>query len=105
MFNLHHSSQVNRTTTVQNAVMNLLNDLYRLENVQNEHELLSFKLKETTESTMSAEERAFRMEELLKEEENRIHEVQKELARLREIQVCPLENMALSKQTVEERKL
>ena len=36
---------------------------------------------------MTAEERAFRMEELLKQEESRIHEVEKELSRLREIQV------------------
>ena len=37
---------------------------------------------------MTAEERAFAMEQLLKEEEVRIHQVEKELARLREIQVC-----------------
>lgn len=50
--------------------------------------MLNMKLKETIESTMTAEERAFAMEQLLKEEEARIHQVEKELARLREIQVC-----------------
>ncbi len=50
--------------------------------------MLNEKLKETIESTMTAEERAFAMEQLLKEEEDRIHRVANELARLREIQVC-----------------
>ena len=49
--------------------------------------MLNMRLKETIESTMTAEERAFAMEKLLKEEEARILQVEKELARLREIQV------------------
>jgi predicted transcriptional regulator len=56
--------------------------------VQSERDMLNQRLKETIESTMTAEERAFAMEQLLKEEEARIHQVEKELARLREIQVC-----------------
>ena len=62
-------------------------DLCRLSDVQNERDMLNLRLKETIESTMTAEERAFAMEQLLKEEETRIHQVEKELARLREIQV------------------
>lgn len=49
--------------------------------------MLNLKLKETIESTLTAEERTFAMEQLLKEEETRIHHVEKELARLRELQV------------------
>ena len=46
---------------------------------------------------MTAEERAFAMEELLKEEEARIHQVEKELARLREIQVRSVQNYITKK--------
>ena len=62
-------------------------DFCRLSDVQNERDMLNMRLKETIESTMTAEERAFAMEKLLKEEEARILQVEKELARLREIQV------------------
>ena len=40
-----------------------------------------------TDETLTAEEKAQRMDMLLKEEEARIYDVEKQLARLREIQV------------------
>ena len=42
------------------------------------------------DTTLSAEDRAYRLEEVLKKEEDRIHEAEKELNRLREKQVCDL---------------
>ena len=45
-------------------------------------------MKMAADTTLSAEDRAYRLEEVLKDEETRIHEVEKELNRLREKQVC-----------------
>ena len=47
-------------------------------------------LKIVADTTLSAEDRAYRLEEVLKKEEDRIHEVEKELNRLREKQVNDL---------------
>ena len=50
------------------------------------HEALVEKLKVAMESTLSAEERATRMDELLAEEEKRQVEMDQEIKRLRELQ-------------------
>ena len=59
----------------------------RLERVQKERDDLRQQLKIVTDETLSAEEKAQRMDMLLKEEEARIYEVEKHLGRLRETQV------------------
>lgn len=59
----------------------------RLERVQRERDDLREQLKIVTDETLTAEEKAQRMDMLLKEEEARIYDVEKQLARLREIQV------------------
>ena len=50
------------------------------------HEALIEKLKIATESTLSAEERAARMDELMQDEEKHQHEIDQELKRLRDLQ-------------------
>ena len=60
--------------------------LFRLEQAKMSRETLVEKLKVVTESELSAEERAARMDELLQEEEKRQHEIDVELKRLRDIQ-------------------
>ena len=63
-------------------------DLFnRLERVQKERDDLRQQLKIVTDETLTAEEKAQRMDMLLKEEETRIYDVEKYLARLRETQV------------------
>ena len=64
-----------------------LSSFPRLKKVQLEREALNERLKIVLDETLTAEERAQKMDELLKEEENRIYEVEKQLARLRETQV------------------
>ena len=59
----------------------------RLERVQRERDDLREQLKIVTDETLTAEEKAQRMDMLLKEEEARIYDVEKQLARLRETQV------------------
>ena len=59
----------------------------RLERVQKERDDLREQLKIVTDETLTAEEKAQRMDMLLKEEEARIYDVEKQLARLRETQV------------------
>lgn len=59
----------------------------RLERVQNERDDLRKQLKIVTDETLTSEEKAQRMDMLLKEEESRIYDVEKQLARLRETQV------------------
>jgi len=59
----------------------------RLERVQKERDDLRQQLKIVTDETLTAEEKAQRMDMLLKEEETRIYDVEKYLARLRETQV------------------
>lgn len=61
--------------------------LLRLERVQNERDDLRQQLKIVTDETLTAEEKAQRMDMLLKEEEARIYDVEKQLGRLRETQV------------------
>lgn len=59
----------------------------RLDRVQRERDDLQEQLKIVTDETLTAEEKAQRMDMLLKEEEARIYDVEKQLARLRETQV------------------
>ena len=61
--------------------------LLRLERVQKERDDLRQQLKTVTDETLTAEEKAQRMDMLLKEEEARIYDVEKQLGRLRETQV------------------
>ena len=62
-------------------------ELLRLDRVQKERDDLRHQLKIVTDETLTAEEKAQRMDMLLKEEETRIYDVEKQLARLRETQV------------------
>ena len=55
--------------------------------MQKERDDLRHQLKIVTDETLTAEEKAQRMDMLLKEEETRIYDVEKQLARLRETQV------------------
>lgn len=57
----------------------------RLEKAKQIHEALVEKLKIATESTLSAEERAAQMDELMQGEEKRQHEIDQELKRLRDL--------------------
>lgn len=59
----------------------------RLGRVQKERDDLREQLKIVTDETLTAEEKAQQMDMLLKEEEARIYDVEKQLARLRETQV------------------
>ena len=59
----------------------------RLQKAQQTRENLYEQLKIAADTKLSAEDRAYRLEEVLKNEETRIHEVEKELHRLREKQV------------------
>ena len=59
--------------------------LTRLNHARQVHEALVDKLKQATESTLSAEERATRMDEILREEELQQKELDAELKRLREL--------------------
>ena len=55
--------------------------------MQKERDELRRQLKIVTDETLTAEEKAQRMDTLLKEEEARIYDVEKQLGRLRETQV------------------
>ena len=59
----------------------------RLDRVQRERDDLHQQLKIVTDETLTAEEKAQMMDMLLKEEEARIYDVEKQLSRLRETQV------------------
>ncbi|RMX41965.1 hypothetical protein pdam_00001295 [Pocillopora damicornis] len=63
---------------------------FRLDRVQKERDDLRHQLKIVTDETLTAEEKAQRMDMLLKEEETRIYDVEKQLARLRETQTGDL---------------
>lgn len=63
------------------------NRIEKLERVQKERDDLLKQLKIVTDETLTSEEKAQRMDMLLKEEESRIYDVEKQLARLRETQV------------------
>lgn len=65
----------------------------RLERVQKERDDLRQQLKIVTDETLTAEEKAQRMDMLLKEEEARIYDVEKQLARLRETQFRKTEEL------------
>ncbi|KAL9963526.1 hypothetical protein ACROYT_G027041 [Oculina patagonica] len=69
------------------------NRIERLERVQNERDDLREQLKIVTDETLTAEEKAQRMDTLLKEEEARIYDVEKQLARLRETQFRKTEEL------------
>ena len=72
-----------------NIVLNfmLVSSFIRLERIQKERDELHQQLKIVTDETLTAEEKAQRMDMLLKEEEARIYDVEKQLSRLRETQV------------------
>ena len=61
--------------------------MVRLERAQADRADLQEELKVVSDKSLSAEERAQRMDALLKDEESRIYEVEKQLERLRETQV------------------
>lgn len=62
-------------------------------------ETLIEKLKIATESTLSAEERAARMDEMLQEEEKRQHAIDAELKHLRDLQFRKTEELHTCKVT------
>ena len=68
-------------------LISLVSSFIRLERVQKERDDLHQQLKIVTDETLTAEEKAQRMDMLLKEEEARIYDVEKQLSRLRETQV------------------
>ena len=57
-----------------------------MESAKHLHETLVEKLKIVSESQLSAEERAARMDELMLDEEKRQHEIDQELKHLRDLQ-------------------
>ncbi len=59
--------------------------LCRLDDARQMHEMLIEKLKVATESSLSAEERAARMDEIMSEEELRQKDIETELKRLRDL--------------------
>lgn len=69
----------------------------RLSHAKAVHEQLIEKLKLVTESQLSAEERAARMDEILGEEERRQKEMQRELTRLRELQFTKTNDLHAAK--------
>ncbi|XP_068685794.1 coiled-coil domain-containing protein 39-like [Montipora capricornis] len=73
------------------------NRIEKLERVQKERDHLRQQLKVVTDETLTAEEKAQRMDMLLKEEETRIYDVEKHLARLRETQFRKTEELHQSK--------
>eukprot|EP00058_Branchiostoma_floridae_P007967 XP_002593455.1 hypothetical protein BRAFLDRAFT_119531 [Branchiostoma floridae] len=76
--------------SMRTQVTNLRKDVEdkndKLRAAQELREQLTEKLKITTESELSAEERALRMDELLQEEEHQIKDIETDLGRLREVQ-------------------
>lgn len=71
----------------------ITNRIEKLERVQKERDDLRKQLKIVTDETLTSEEKAQRMDMLLKEEESRIHDVEKQLARLRETQFRKTEEL------------
>lgn len=69
------------------------NRIEKLERVQKERDDLRKQLKIVTDETLTSEEKAQRMDVLLKEEESRIYDVEKQLARLRETQFRKTEEL------------
>lgn len=59
---------------------------YRLETIQRQRELLQHELKKNTQKTLSAEERAQQMDQMLSEEEATVKQLEKELSVMRERQ-------------------
>ena len=55
--------------------------------MQKQRELMQEELKRSTQKTLSAEERAQQMDQMLSDEEARIAQLEKEMAALREKQV------------------
>ena len=58
----------------------------RLETTQKQRELLQQELKKSTQKTLSSEERAQKMDEMLSQEEGTVRQLEKELSTLRERQ-------------------
>ena len=85
LFNKMPSSFFTPSLIVFNFMLVL--SFIRLERVQRERDDLHQQLKIVTDETLTAEEKAQRMDMLLKEEEARIYDVEKQLSRLRETQV------------------
>ena len=85
LFNKMPSSFFTPSLIVFNFMLVL--SFIRLERVQRERDDLHQQLKIVTNETLTAEEKAQRMDMLLKEEEARIYDVEKQLSRLRETQV------------------
>lgn len=61
--------------------------LRRVDTMQKQRELMQEELKRSTEKTLSAEERAQQMDQMLLDEEARVAQLEKEMAAYREKQV------------------
>ena len=61
--------------------------LHRVDTMQKQRELMQEELKQSTEKTLSAEERAQQMDQMLSDEEARVAQLEKEMAAYREKQV------------------
>ena len=70
-----------------------MNDVSRLKQAKELRETLVEKLKIATESTLSAEERAARMDELLEEEDKRQKEIDYQLKYLRDMQFKKIQEL------------
>ena len=58
----------------------------RLETIQKQRELLQHELKKSTQKTLTSEERAQQMDQMLSEEESAVRQLEKELSVMRERQ-------------------
>ena len=67
--------------------------IYRLKQAKDLRETLVEKLKIATESTLSAEERALKMDELLEEEEKRQKDIDYQLKYLRDLQFRKMQEL------------
>ena len=59
----------------------------RLDTLQHQREVMQSELQKSTQKTLTSEEKAHQMDQLLAGEEERVAQLEKELARLRERQV------------------
>ena len=59
-----------------------------MDTVQRQRELLQEELKRSTQKVLSAEERAQEIDSMLAEEEERVQQLEKDIAKMREKQVC-----------------
>ena len=74
-------------STFNNTLLTF-NNTHRLDTVQRQRELMQEELKRSTQKMLSAEERAQEMDGLLTEEEVKVQQLEKDIEKMREKQVC-----------------